>query len=336
GDAMDDGYNAFAKVESAGAYQTALESLSGRALGSIGAFRFQGSRDFVSNLEQGCDADSNQADCAWGRVQVANAHQDETADALGYNADTQTIEAGLQRELRDGLTLGGALGYEHSEFRDADDMGSVDGDGIVGGIGLRYDHGPVEVSGVIDGGYGSYDSQRTVVVGDQLDQAKAKPDVWNAGVHLQASYTHDFGNNYLKPYAELRGIEVHGDGYTEQGASPFNLAVQSQSQFSAGGGLGAEWGTTHALTSGAKLGFYVNGAVEAGEGNDWTTRAHFADETADDSFTVHTNVPSTYGRVGLGMNMHNWKNVDLSVNYSTEFGGGYRANAGIARLAWHF
>ena len=336
GDAMDVGYNALAKVDSASAYQTALESLSGRALGSVGAFRSQGSRDFVSNLEQGCDADSDQADCAWGRVQAGSASQKETTDALGYNADTQTIEAGVQHELRDGLTLGGAVGYEHSQFHDAGDMGSVKGDGIVGGIGLRYDRGPLEVSGVVDGGYGSYDSQRTVVVGDHVDQATAKPDVWNAGVHLQASYTHGFGNSYIKPFAELRGIEVHGDGYTEQGASPFNLAVQSQSQFSAGGGLGAEWGTTHALANGAKLGFYVNGAVEAGDGNDWTTRAHFADETAADSFTVHTNVPGTYGRVGVGMNLMSWKNVDLSATYSTEFGGGYHANAGVARLAWHF
>jgi len=336
GDAMDDAYNALANVQSASGYETALKSLSGRALGSIGAFRFQGSRDFVSNLEQGCDADANQADCTWGRVQASSARQSETADAAGYKAETQTIEAGMQHELHDGLTLGGAIGYEHNQFRDTDGMGSVRGDGIIGGIGLRYDRGPLTLSGVIEGGYGSYDSTRTVAVGDRADQARAKPDVLSGGVHLQASYTQNFGDSYLKPFAELRGIQVRGDAYTEHGSSPFNLAVQSQSQFSAGGGLGVEWGTTHALANGTSLGVYINGAVEAGDGNDWTTRAHFVDETADNSFALHTNVPDTYGRFGLGMTLLTRKNVNLSVNYSTEVGSGFHANAGIARLAWHF
>jgi len=336
GDAMDAGFTALSKVDTAASYQAALSSMSGRALGSIGAFRFQGSRDFVSNLEQGCDTGSDQADCTWGRVQAGSASQKETTNGLGYNVDTQTFEAGAQHALRDGLTLSGAIGYDRSQFRDADGMDSVDGNGVTGGIGLRYDRGPLELSGVIDGGYGKYDSKRSIIVGNQWDQATAKPGLWNAGLHLQASYTLDFNNSYLKPFAELRGTQVHGEGYTEQGSSPFNLAVQSQNQLFMGGGLGAEWGTSRALGNGARLGVYVNGAVEAGDGNDWTTRAHFADEPAGDTFDMHTNVPGTYGRVGVGMNLANWKHVDLSVNYSTEFGGGYRANAGVARLAWHF
>lgn len=151
-------------------------------------------------------------------------------------------------------------------------MRSVRGDGIIGGDGLRYDRGPLDLSGVIEGGYGDYDSTRTVAVGGRADQDKSKPDVLSGGVHLQAGYTQKFGDSYLKPFAELRGIQVRGDAYTEHGSSSFNLVVQSQSQSSAGGGVGAEWGTTHALANGTGLGFYINGAVSRTRtvGSDWT------------------------------------------------------------------
>ncbi|HEV7775999.1 MAG TPA: autotransporter outer membrane beta-barrel domain-containing protein [Luteibacter sp.] len=334
---MDDGFTALSKVASPTAYATALNSMNGRALGSIGAFRFQSSRDFVGNLNQGCAAGSSQDDCTWGRVQANGASQGETSDGLGYRANTQTYEMGVQHELGDGLTLGGGVGYENNAFRDADGLATVKGGGALAGIGLRYDHGPFEVSGILDGGYGSYDSNRTVVVGSRIDQAKANPEVWNAGVNFQASYTYDMGHNsYLKPFAELRGIEVRGNGYTEHGNSPFNLAVATQSQFSVGAGLGSEFGTKWTLGNGAQLGLHLSGALESAGGTDWVTRTRFADESAGSMFEVHTNVPNTYGRVGLGVDMLNWKNLDFSLDYTTEFGSGYHADTGTARVAWHF
>ena len=48
------------------------------------------------------------------------------------------------------------------------------------------------------------------------------------------------------------------------------------------------------------------------------------------------NVPSTYGRVGVGVDMLSWNNLDFSLDYTAEFGGGYHANTGTARVAWHF
>lgn len=334
---MDDGFTALSRVGSPEAYATALSSMNGRALGSVGAFRFQSSRDFVGNLNQGCAQGAPQDDCTWGRVQANGASQDETTNALGYRANTQTYEMGLQKSLSDGLSLDGGIGYENNTFRDANGLGNVKGSGVLAAVGLRYEHGPFEVSGILDGGYASYDSTRSVIVGSRIDQAKASPDVWNAGVHFQASYTYDLGHKaYVKPFAELRGIEIHGGGYTEHGSSPFNLAVASQSQFSLGGALGSELGTKWVLANGAQLGLHVTGALESAGGTDWTTRARFADESASNAFAVHTNVPGTYGRAGVGIDLLGWKNLDFSLDYTAEFGGGYHADTGTARVAWHF
>ena len=337
GVAMDEGFGALNKVDSLPSYHRALHSMTGRALGSIGAFRFQSSRDFVSDLNQGCDADSNADDsCTWGRVQASGSRQDDTSSALGYHADAQTYEVGAQHEVRDNLTLGASVGYENSAFHDSDGAGEINGKSVLAGVGLRYHRGPLEMSGALDAAYGSYNSTRQVIVGNERDTAQANPDVWNAGLHLQSSYTKAFGDNYVKPFAELRGVEVHSSGYTEYGNSAFNLAVAGQNQFSLGGGLGTEVGRTVALKNGAQVKFWLSGALEATDGNDWQTRAKFADASSDRSFEVSTHVPDNYARLGAGVNVVNWKNVNLSVSYNPEFGNGYHANTGIARLDWQF
>lgn len=334
---MDAGFTALSKVDSDASYTTALHSMTGRALGSMGAFRSMSSRDFVSTMSQGCDQSASaQPDCAWGRVQSGSSSQADSSDALGYRATTQTYEMGLQRELGDGLTLAGAVGVENNRFHDADNTGTVSGNGYLAGIGLHYDIGAFALTGVLDGGYGSYDSNRTVSVGNVIGQASAKPDVWNTGLHFQASYTHAFGSSYIRPFAELRGVYVHSDGYTEHGNTPFDLAVGSENQFSLGSGVGTEVGTTRKLSNGALLKFYASGAVESGGGNDWRTRAQFVGEPTSGTFNVSTHEPGTYGRVGMGMDLLNWKNFDFSVSYDLGFGSGYHSSTGIARVDWRF
>lgn len=189
---------------------------------------------------------------------------------------------------------------------------------------------------MLDAAKGRYDSTRRVTVGDQDDLAKARPGIWNAGLHLQAAYKYDFGNYYLKPFAELRGIEVHGDDYSEQGNSPFNLTVTSQSQFSLGAGLGAEVGKDVKMANGSNVRFYANGAAEFSNGNDWRTRAQFSGDPAGETFDVMTKVPEAYARIGMGVNFSASKNIDFSLSYDPEFGSGYHSNSGVARLDWRF
>lgn len=334
---MDAGFTALSQVGSDASYATALHSMTGRALGSIGAFRSMSSRDFVSTMSQGCDQSaSTQPDCSWGRIQAGSSSQADSSEALGYQANTQTYEMGLQRDLGNGLTLAGAVGMENNRFHDTDNTGTVTGNGYLAGVGLRYDIGAIALTGMLDGGYGNYDSSRIVSVGNVVGQASAKPNVWNTGLHFQASYTQTFAGGYIRPFAELRGVYVHGNGYTESGNTPFNLAVDSQSQFSLGGGLGTEVGTTRQLSNGAQLKFHASGAIESGGGNDWRTRAQFVGTPTSDTFNVGTHEPDTYGRIGVGMDLLNWKNFDFSLNYDLGFGSGYHSSTGIARVDWRF
>jgi len=333
---MDAGFTALSKVGTQADYETSLRSMAGRALGSVGAFRSESSRNFVGDLNQGCSRGQDADDCAWGRVQAGSSRQDETAGALGYSASTQTYEMGMQRALGDELTLTSGVGYENDHFRDADGTASVNGGGLLAGIGLRYAHGPFAVTGMLDGGYSTYNSSRSVIVGSEIDQATAKPDAWNMGLHARGTYTYDFDGGYLMPFAELRAIHVHAGGYTEQGHSAFNLTVASQGQSSVGGGLGTEVGKQFALADGAALKVYASGAVESEGGSDWRNRAQFEGEPSSDTFDVRTREPSTYGRVGVGVTLANWKHLDFGVSYNLGFGSGYHASSGIAHVDWKF
>jgi uncharacterized protein YhjY with autotransporter beta-barrel domain len=334
---MDSGFTTLSKVNSSQDYNAALRSMTGRALGSIGAFRIQSSRDFVSNLNQGCEPDqSADASCTWGRVQASGSHQDDTSTALGYHASAQTYEVGAQHALSDNLTLGASLGYENSAFYDGDSTGTIDGKSVLAGVGLRYNSGPFEMSGTLDAAWGRYSSERTIMVADDSNTAKSNPELWNTGLHLETSYTQPVGNNYVKPFAELRGVEVHSNSYTEHGDSAFNLSVDEQSQFSVGGGAGVELGRSIALKNGGRVKAYISAAVEATNGNDWETRAKFADVDSDQRFDVSTRVPATYGRMGVGVTLMNWKNMDVTVSYNPEMGSGYHSNTGIARMDWRF
>lgn len=337
GATMDKGFASLAKLDSADQYGTALRSVTGRALGSMGAFRYQASRGFVGNMNQGCaEVDSPVADCTWGRAQFSDTEQDETSSALGYQANAATYEMGLQKQVRDDLSIGAGVGYEDSHFSDADNLTRVNGKGLLAGVGARYKSGNYDLSAIVDGGYGDYDSKRYVIMGDTADIANGKPKLWNAGLHLSAAYTEQFGRAYVKPFAELHAINVHNDGYTESGGSGFNMAIQSSNNVLFGGAVGTEVGSTFSVGDAAKLRVFGSAAVQLGSDEDWRTTARFADQSTDDNFSVRTQLPTTLGRVAVGASLLNWKNVDLSVSYVTEFGGGYRSDSGVAKLDWRF
>ncbi|MBU9818358.1 autotransporter outer membrane beta-barrel domain-containing protein [Rahnella sp. BCC 1045] len=334
---MDDSYTSLAKVGSQSEYSKALHSITGRTLGSIGAFRFQSSRDFVNNLNQGCDRSNMvEGNCTWGRVQASGGHQEDTQGSLGYDATAVTYEVGIEHAITDQLTAGVAIGYERSNFEDDEGLGNIDGNSVLLGTGLTYGVGPYTLSGALDAAYGSYQSSRAITVGDQQAKADANPEVWNAGLHLKASYTENMGKSYIRPFVELQGVQVHGSGYTEHGNSSFNLAVDEQSKFSLSEGAGVEFGRHVPLRNGAELSVYVNSAIETTDGTNWETRAKFADSPSSDKFDVATNVPSTYGRFGAGVKLTKWDNVDLTLSYNPEIGSGYHSNNAIARVDWKF
>ena len=340
GASFDRGFNALLGVNDPASYARSLDALSGQALGALGAFRINSSRAFVGNLYGGCErhgVECVDGRCLWARAFYTSTTQDENADELGYHAHATGFQLGGETQLSERWYLSGAVAYEHSRFRDDSRTARVKGDGVLGGVSLRYATGKLELSGALDAGYGWYQSRRQIVLGGLADQARAKPNQWEVGAHANAAYTFDLGSTgYARPYADLHVIHVHSQRFTETGNSPFNLAVDAQSQTAVAGGVGLEVGGRIPLKSGGTLRPFASAGVELASNSDWTTTARFVGQAGGDSFDIRTAAPNSYGRFAVGLELLGARNVDLSLSYNPEVGKDYVSHSGLAKLTYRF
>src|SRR5690606_50706 len=126
--------------------------------------------------------------CAWGRAFGSYTDQNSTGSALGYQTRSWTFQTGFQRQVAPGWFVGGSVAYETSAFRGDEGNSRVSGESLMLGGSLRFQHGPWQLSGGIDFGYGWYDSRRAVSVGNFGATASASPTAWHAGAHSRIAY----------------------------------------------------------------------------------------------------------------------------------------------------
>jgi hypothetical protein len=336
------GFAALEKINGDTDYASSLRSIAGEGLGAFGAFRINSSRSFSFDLYGGCremTSDQQVGDsCAWGRVFDRSTDQDARADTVGYHADAYTVEVGGQVSLTDKLALVVSAGSESSTLQDDNRDSQITGNTAIGGAALNYANGPVQLSGAVDGAYGSYRSTRTVTVADDSATADATPRQWQIGAHLRAAYSVPmFGDTYyVKPFMDGHAIYVSNSAFTESGASAFNLAVAGRSDTALLGGIGTEFGAHYRSSSGVVLHPFVSLEVEFDSALDWTTTAHFADQPAGAPFSVRTAGPGTLGRLAVGADVADSTHWSFSLMYDPDVGHGNTSQAGSARVSYRF
>jgi hypothetical protein len=344
GASMDRGFNALSKIASQPGFAKALDTLSGQAIGTLAAFRFNSSHSFVASMYSGCatfDAAgvaTDQASCGWARTAGSKTSQDATSDALGYSATAESFQLGLQRQIATHWFLSGSVAYEMSQFDSDDYSAKITGNSLLAGTYLRYHNGPLTVSVAVDTGYGWYDSKRTISVGNTSDLATASPKVWHAGLHSRIGYELPLGvSAYIRPFVDGHAVYVHSDAYAEAGSSPFNLAVEGEGNVAVAGAAGLEAGGRIKLNdAGAYVRPFASASYEALNGNSWAAMAHFVGQTASQSFRTLTPAPDRLGKFTAGFDIVAARNVDLAFTYAPEIGQGYVSHAGVARLACRF
>lgn len=335
GASADAAFSRLSTISDAAAYETALDQVSGKALGAFGSFRFNSSRTFAGNLFGGCVQpqlqDRSTGRCGWAHALVSSATQDASADNLGYTADSHALQMGGQVPLSDTVALTGSLAYEGTTFRDGD--ARISGDTLMGGLGLLYAPGRLELSAGIDLAYGWYKSRRTIAVGSTSEATTARPEQSQFGGHLRAAYDLLPGDDsFVRPFVEGHAVRVSNKAFTEAGSSPFRLSVESQSDTALIGVAGVEFGTVFGLSGSMKLRPFASAAVEFGNDRAWTTSARFADQPQSDSFRQTTAGPGTLGRFSIGADLLGAKNVAFSLRYAPEFGKDFHSHSGTGTL----
>jgi outer membrane autotransporter protein len=331
-----------AAINSPESYSDALDVLSGRAVLSVTAARLEASMRLVDSAFScptfvGESALLSDRTCAWARAEGTYFDRDQSGDAVDYRGQAFTTMIGGQRQINGNWFVGGVLGYENSSL--SSDLGSsdVDGDAILAVAALKHQSGPLTLSGALDLGFGSFDSDRTIAIGDRQAIASASSDTFNAGIHLRAAYQFVQDQWYFQPSVDLRATYLRLNGYEEEGAGAFDLKVEDSD-----GGVfsltpAIRVGRRIQMNSGALLNAYAEAGIRLFDGNDWTSSARFADApVTTNGFSTTLDTPDQVGRVNFGVEVFEAGRVNIQAEYQAEFADAYLAQSAQLRLTWRF
>lgn len=336
------GFAALASVGGPQDYAQTLEDLSGREIGAIASARFDASQrfsraGFSCPTFVGTTSALTENDCAWGRVVGTEIDQDSTGSQAGYDWTGTTLMVGGQRALQSGWFLGGALGYETSRLSGDGDTTDVDGQAVLASATLKRWYGQWLFAGAIDLGYGWYDSTRSFMVGGAQETASASPNTYNAGLHFRVARQVPFDQWYLQPKLDVGATWMRLDGYTEKGAAPYNLEVDSSDGWIFAASPALRAGRRVDLAGGAVLDVFVSAGASFFNGNDWQTQARFADApSGTGGFTSKIDSPSTVGTLSAGVDVATIGRLDFRLQVETSFAEDYRTTSGLFRLNYLF
>ncbi|MEJ8857572.1 hypothetical protein WKW79_23575 [Variovorax robiniae] len=323
-------------------YKAALTSLGNEAQQAVGTSRLAASHAFVERMnscptfDQPQGTDMKERECAWGRV-IDNRTTDSGADRTNYSASTHSVQVGGQKQIADGWFLGGSAAFDSENLSSSTGAGSVSGNGGSIGAVIKHEVGNWTFSGAADAGYGRYDTLRNIAFPGYAAQAKGSFNLTEFGLHSRIAYLIPQDNWYLKPYLDLHAVHMHTGSYSETGAGPLGLNVNGNSDTMLSASPMLEVGGRVDMDNGMTLRPYVAVGATVQNKNEWGATSQFQGAAPGVApFETAASVPSTLGNVRLGVNLLVKKNLEVKVEYSGQFGSGYRSNEGIIRVNYLF
>jgi hypothetical protein len=332
--------DALATVGGDKSYRSSLNSLAGASVSGVAAAKEADSERFTNNLVN-CDAydqassHTRDGSCDWFKIDGTRTSLANGDDEPGFSQDAVTYQLGAQREVTPGWIVGASLGYEASWLTGDSDGSKVSGDTALFGLMVKHPIGNWTLTGVLDGGYGWYQSVRQITVGSVTGAASGSPTAANAGIHLGASYAMPLGAWYLKPSITAAAIYRGMSGYNETGSTPFNLSVRSSSDVVGSVEPMAEFGRVASLAGTGTIHTFVGVGADFVINNNWTTQAGFQIDPGND-FSARLDLPSAVGKLRAGLDLFTVRGVEAKLSYDVDLAPGYSAQSIIGRLAYTF
>jgi hypothetical protein len=342
GDSGLPGTEALATIGGARSFADSLNSIAGKAVAGIVAAKQAASEQFAGSLFS-CDLPGDgplslkQEPCGWVRITGAQATLASSSNDPGFRQTTTTYQAGGQKEVASGWFVGGSLGYERNWLTGDGGRSKVSGEVAAGGLMLKHQTGPWLFAGVLEGGYGWYNSRRQVVVGTTGGQANGSPNVAHVGLHLRVEHTTIFGDWYVKPNVTVAAVYRHMSGYSETGSTPFNLRVKSSGDVMGSASPMVEVGRGGRIAGVGSLRGFVGVGAAFYMSNDWRSEAGLQIAPAGSpSFTAKSALPNAVGKVTAGLNLFTVGGVEARLTYAASLAPGFTAQSFIGRLAYPF
>jgi uncharacterized protein YhjY with autotransporter beta-barrel domain len=340
-EALATGYTKLAGLDGEDIYIDALDSLNSRQVAAIATARIQSAWDFANAMQScrgvsGMGSDPAERNCLWARG--AGGHTEfEFHGVSGIGVDNTMVQIGGQRQVTDDLFAIGALAWEHDRIRETGTGSSASGESYLGGLGLKYQRGPWLASGLINVGFGSFDTNRILSLGGETFMARGSSDTWNVGLHGRLAYEMVVGALYMRPTLDLDATYLKVEGYREQGAGDFDLAVTDSSSWVLSAMPSIELGTQIDIANGMTLRPFASAGLGFASGNDWQTEASFNNAAREaGTFTSVADNPHVYGTLSVGATLASRGNLDVTLQYDGRFADGYTAQSGSFKARWKF
>jgi len=272
---------------------------------------------------------------AWALGVIGNGDYDALDGYAQFDSDSSAFAIGQDYRFRDDVIVGASLGRTFVDV-ELDGIGAeTDSDGWYGSVyGTWFDE-RTHVQGGISYATQSFDSARTVTIGQVVRRATGDYDGQSWMAFVGAG--HRFGRDafYAEPFASLYYFDTSLDGFVEQGADSVNQIVEDRDASTLLGEAGVRVGIMQLLERGA-LDWYATAALN----HDFDVDDHeisYAYAGAPGSFFTidrrDLDMDSTV--VGVGVT-YLGRRTALSLDYRRLFNSDYEDQALGLRLSYRF
>ncbi len=164
---------------------------------------------------------------------VETSDRDETAQEVGFEADTQGVTAGADYRYSNNVVMGGAMGYATTDADLSGGSGILDATNFsLSGYGTYYLSEKAYIDGIVSYGSGDFDMRRDVnyaLSGSSVQRtANGSTDSDQFAISLNAGYEFFSQDGFISEvFARLDHITTEIDSYSESGAGELNLAIDN-------------------------------------------------------------------------------------------------------------
>ena len=329
----------------------ALDQLSGETLSNLSVASVLTILGF-SNTAFSCKAAVGgygiirERECIWVKPGGRWFSHDRTANNLGFKETAWGVTGGAQIALdKVKKWIGGVtVGYEQILFTSSAGRTRVTGRRVQARVTLKYQTGPWLVALGAGGGYGVFESTRTVTFPGFSARPTADFETPFATGRIRIAYLFNggirqengvIGGWYVKPLLDIDVTWLQRSGFTESGSSGAELQVRRSSEVRFAFSPQVEIGAAFQRWGASVRPFLRLGATIFNSANTRTT-ARFAAAPGSPNFTTTSRSDRFYGTVAAGVDIVRREGFSLKITYTGAFSANSRQHAISGKFIWPF
>ena len=265
--------------------------------------------------------------CFWAKMGGRMFDWDRTNTNIGGHESAMSVAGGIQVALQGNWRLGAAFSYEETNIR-TNNSARSDGERIEGAVVLKNRWGNTSLAAAAFGGYGSFDTQRTIGLAG-IGTATGKHEVSFGGVHARLSHDLRFGKGYVRPHVDLNATYLSYGDFDETGGGAANLSVR--------GGHAWVLSVSPAIQVGADMRFgkalLVSPYVKAGmtafnDANFALTSSLLSAPLGTTPFTVTSKFDQVFFDASAGIDIVSLSGISAKLSYDGHFAKNSEVHSG--------